>query len=488
MWSILDNVTGSTDKIKLAATGVTQETAGNYYHSDIDGGFPNYGVTIKKIADAVIDASKVSLNTVWLLGVYWQSNMPVAGSVAWNTHNLYYNGIKYAINSGNSGTANKYIYWKVGDNFYSVSNDFNAVKESFVVCVNTDGTYYEVWNNPAAPEWITTPMIMSIDGAVIIDATIADAKVISLAAEKITSQIVNAQIANLDWLKVYNVRVYGDALVSGTVKADKFESALYGDLNQAMNFTKTVLSAGDEYKHILTQSDMDAGTGTNIDKEGHLDYGVNLRIFTDVYWDKTGAVWDTGTWDIPTLASADWTSAVNDLGVSKSLQMSLEHTLLEDSAAATSYTVKLQYSTDNISWGANSPSFDDGLWETCSIKLVTGNIYRATGNLYTFRYYKCKIEISTTDTAKRIIFHTLTYYGNVVNIYTYLESQTVAAGGTSFPLKGFNSIPAICVTAKGTAPLVGLITAASSTSFTVNLYNLAGTDVGGTADMVVMGV
>ena len=192
MWSILDNITGSTDKIKLAATGVTQETAGNYYHSDIDGGFPNYGVTIKKIADAVIDASKVNLNTVWLLGVYWQSNMPVAGSVAWNTHNLYCNGIKYAINSGNSGTANKYIYWKVGDNFYSVSSDYNAVKKNFIICVNTDGSYYEVWNNPAAPEWIDTPMIAnsSVETAKIADAAITNAKIANAA-------VVSAAIADL---------------------------------------------------------------------------------------------------------------------------------------------------------------------------------------------------------------------------------------------------------------------------------------------------
>ena len=201
MWNILDNVTGSTDKIKLAATGVTQETAGNYYHSDIDGGFPNYGVTIKKIADAVIDASKVSLNTVWLLGVYWQSNMPVAGSVAWNTHNLYYNGIKYAINSGNSGTANKYIYWKVGDNFYSVSSDYNAVKKNFIICVNTDGSYYEVWNNPAAPEWIDTPMIanFAVETAKIADACIVTGKLADLAitAGKLAnSSVETAKIAN----------------------------------------------------------------------------------------------------------------------------------------------------------------------------------------------------------------------------------------------------------------------------------------------------
>ena len=282
----------------------------------------------------------------------------------------------------------------------------------------------------------------------------------------------------------------GAYIYSQTITADKFISTLYGDLNQAMNFTKAVLGAGDEYEHAITSTDLSGATKTHLDGDYHIDYALSIRVAMTRLWDDGSAWWDTAGcyWDQPIETSGIWETASNDLGASESIQMSLEHQLFEDDAASTSYTVEGIYSNDNSSWGTNGTTLDDGIWETFNTRNVTGNTYRSTGNLFTFRYFKIKITLNSSDTSKRIILYNMYFKGNVVNVYGYYEGETIASGGTSFSPTGLNSTPSITVTPKGSSPLVPLVTAASSSSFTVKLYNLSGSAVGGTCDIVYMGV
>jgi len=279
----------------------------------------------------------------------------------------------------------------------------------------------------------------------------------------------------------------GACIYAKSITADKFISTLYGDLNQAMDYVKTVLSAGDEYEYDLTATDLSNGGETNGDAGTHFDYGISVRISTAKEWDD-GGVWDTEMWDEPTDASGSWTSASMDLGSSATLQLALRYTRVEETSASTTETIKLQYSTDNVNFGANSPTFNDGLWETAAINKITGDIYKATGALSTFRYFKVKIELTTTVTTDRIILHTMTYLGNVVNLFGQEVNKTIANGGTAISLNGFNATPAITVTPVGSTPLVPIITAQSSSSITVKLYNLAGNDVGGHANINLIGV
>jgi len=279
----------------------------------------------------------------------------------------------------------------------------------------------------------------------------------------------------------------GAYIYAKTITADKFISTLYGDMNQAMDYVKTVLGAGDEYEHDLTDTDLSNGSETNGDADTHFDYGISVRISTAKEWDD-GGVWDTGTWDEPTDSSGSWTSASMDLGSSKTLQLALRYTTVEETPASTTETIKLQYSTNNVDFGANSPAFDDGLWETAPINNITGDIYKATGALFTFRYFKVKIELATTVTTDRIILHTMTYLGNVVNLFGMESNKAIASGGTTIDLSGFHTTPAITVTPVGSTALVPLITAQSSSSVTIKLYNLSGSAVGGNANITIIGV
>jgi len=149
--------------------------------------------------------------------------------------------------------------------------------------------------------------------------------------------------------------------------------------------------------------------------------------------------------------------------------------------------VKGIYSTDNSSWGTND-DLDDDVWETFSSQNITGDVYKDSGALHTFRYFKLKVELSTSDTSKRIIIHTITYLGNVINLFGNIVNKTIASGGTAVALSGFNATPAITVTPVGATPLVPIITAQSASSVTIKLYNLAGNAVAGNANLTIIGV
>jgi len=257
--------------------------------------------------------------------------------------------------------------------------------------------------------------------------------------------------------KIATGLVIADSIQANSITADKFISTLYGDMNQAMSYVKTVLGAGDEYEHDLTTADLAAGIHSDIDALTHSDYGLSIRIATAKKWDDDGAVWDTGAWDEPTKASGSWTSASMDLGNLKTRQMALRYTLVEENPDSTTETIKGIYSTDGTNWGTND-ALDNGVWETLVIQNITGDTYKATGTLKSFRYFKIKVELSTAVTTDRIILHTMTYLGNVVNLFGFEANKAIAAGGTTISLTGFHTTPAITVTPVGPTLLLPKLT------------------------------
>jgi len=283
----------------------------------------------------------------------------------------------------------------------------------------------------------------------------------------------------------------GGDIYANTITADKFISTLYGDLNQAMSYVKSVLGAGDEYDHDVTDADLAAGADSTIDADTHADYGISIRIATATEWDDGGAVWDTGSWDEVTDASGNWTSASGDMGSSQTLQLAFRFTVVEDVPASTTPTITAQYSTNDADFGANSPTFDDNNWETLTQSQISGSIYKAAGSVYTFRYFKVKVALATTDTGDRIILHTMTYLGNIINLFGQIVNQVIAAaGGTEVSYSGFNATPAITVTPVGAVPLVPVITAQSSTAATIKLFSVTdpAVDVGGNCNITIIGV
>ncbi|MCK4522081.1 MAG: hypothetical protein KAU20_05890 [Nanoarchaeota archaeon] len=417
-----------------------------------------------------VQAKDYNLDIPLMSGIDWSTS----SGLTWTTGNLVYKNTVYSISSGNTGL--KYIWWDKNDTptTFHYSDTRPTIGADIWLMA-----YYDVVNDKVYPATQNKIQHAGLLQASTITADLIGANEIIANEANIKDAIIkNAKIESLD----------GDKIIANTIIADKFVSTLYGDLNQAMSYVKTVLSGGDEYEHDLTDTDMSNGSGTNIDADTHGDYGVSTRIITATKWDDGGAVWDTGTWDKPIGSSGNWTSASMDLGASKTLQMALRYTMIEDLASVTGLTISAQYSTDNTNWGTNKPNLNDNNWETLTQRQITGDIYKSMGALFTFRYFKLKIALTTSDTSKRIILHTLTYLGNVVNLFGHLVNQTIASGGTTFTLSGFNDIPAITVTPVGSTVLVPLITAQSSSSMTIKLYNLAGNFVGGTCNITIIGV
>jgi len=140
---------------KLAAGAVTTDILAA--NAVTTGKLAAGAVTADKIAAAAIDTTKLNIRVILLVGDTWTNNSPSTGSVAWNAHSLYWNGLVYNITAGN--TANKYIYWINGATSYSASATFPSLSSSdFLIAVNNDGIVDFAWNKIAAQS-IATPLI-----------------------------------------------------------------------------------------------------------------------------------------------------------------------------------------------------------------------------------------------------------------------------------------------------------------------------------------
>ncbi len=153
------------------------------------------GVDATSIDDFSLTATKLFTNVVVLAADSWSNNSPGAGSVAWNGHNIVYNGVLYPITAGN--TASAYIYWTVGDATYSTSATHPALGSTgFMIAINTSGTHTLVWNSSAN---------MVIGSLFVADAAIIEAKIGNLAvtdAKIANATITNAKISTVDAGKI----------------------------------------------------------------------------------------------------------------------------------------------------------------------------------------------------------------------------------------------------------------------------------------------
>jgi hypothetical protein len=139
----------------------------------------NVAITIQKIKDKRIAVT----------GDTWTDDSPSAGSVAWSSMTIVYNGTIYTISSGN--TANKWIYWTSPNTTLSTAASFPTLSDSsFLVAVNNTGAHDMVWNaNGIATQVVDTALIanLAVGTAQIGNAAITNAKVNDLAADKITA-------------------------------------------------------------------------------------------------------------------------------------------------------------------------------------------------------------------------------------------------------------------------------------------------------------
>lgn len=170
------------------------------------------GVAATDIDDFAITASKMFTNTIILSGDAWTNNSPVAGSVAWNAHNLVYGGNYYLVAAGN--TALRYITWTVGNTggvgtvadpyltTYVGGAAYVYATSRYNIAVNEGGINQLVWNSSAN---------MVIGSAFILDAAIVEAKIGLLA-------VTNAKIYDLDVDKLTANAASTNEFVSNTAQ------------------------------------------------------------------------------------------------------------------------------------------------------------------------------------------------------------------------------------------------------------------------------
>lgn len=264
------------------------------------------------------------------------------------------------------------------------------------------------------------------------------------------------------------------------ITADKFNSTLFGDLNQAIRYAKAVLTASAEFDETMTTATLDAGTKNQVSTASD-----QLKIATQDTWDDD--LWDTGTWDVPIFASGDWTSASQDLGSSATSQLTISAQISEDNSASTSIVVKAQYSTDNVSFGANSPTFDDGLFETLTESAIGGGS-NFRGSIFSFRYFKVKIELTTLNTNDNITLSSIRLQADQVNLTAFKDRVTIAAAGTEITYSGYSSVPAVIPSVVGNYPGLAVVTTKSTTAATIKVFSgSAMTNVGGVVDVQILG-
>ena len=317
---------------------------------------------------------------------------------------------------------------------------------------------------------ITTPKLAA--NAVIAEKIGAGA----VTTEKLAALAVTAE-------KIAALAITAEKIAAKQITAEKLSDDTWGDLSQAARYVQRALEVAYEYEDTQTQSDLEAGSFNNIVAQG---IEPSLRIKMTRHWDDGVTKWNDGSkWDIPIYSSGTWESASQDIGSLETGQLSVWLFQTEDLAPATSIQVEAIYSKDGTNWGTNDPDLDDNVWETLSERQV-GEQYYYQGTIFIFRYFKVRITLSTTDTDKRIIITGLMYRINLVNLIGYKEQLTIAAGGTVVTYQGFNKIPAITVTPHNSA-LIGVVSNKSTTQAKIHLYNLSGSDVGGVADICIIG-
>jgi hypothetical protein len=149
-------------------------------------------VNTSDIGTFAILASQLYTKIPIITGDSWTNNSPSAGYVAWNAHTLYYNGVAYTIDAGNTNL--KYIYWLNGGTSYQKSNTNPTLTDAdFVIAVNIDGYHDLAWNAIAN---------QVIGSAYIQNASILNSKMGLLAVDT----------ANIAFLAVDTLQIKGQAV------------------------------------------------------------------------------------------------------------------------------------------------------------------------------------------------------------------------------------------------------------------------------------
>lgn len=98
--------------------------------------------------DGTVSASSFQLRQLNVLDLVLTDNSPGAGSIAWSTCRVVYDGTIQVVGSGD--TANKFVYWEIGDGTFTEADSFTPAVGRFLIATNDGGTADEAWNKLGA--------------------------------------------------------------------------------------------------------------------------------------------------------------------------------------------------------------------------------------------------------------------------------------------------------------------------------------------------
>jgi putative tail protein/endosialidase-like protein len=181
------------------------------------------------IDDFAITASKIFTKIPIVDGDSWTSDSPSANYVAWNAHTIYYNGVGYSINAGNTNL--KYIWWVNAATSYSGSDTHPGATLNdgdFIIAVNIDGSYDLAWNADAN-QVIGSAYIqdLAVNEAKIANLAVSTAKIANLAVSegKIDNlAVTNAKINDLDAAKITSGFIAAARIQAGSILVTALDS------------------------------------------------------------------------------------------------------------------------------------------------------------------------------------------------------------------------------------------------------------------------
>jgi hypothetical protein len=165
----------------------------------------------EQISDAAISASKINAGFLIVSDDLWTDNSPINGEIAWNEHDLFWNGRRYTIAAGH--TANKYIYWDSMATIYGSSNTMPDLSDTgFLIAINNDGEHQIVWKQAIAKKLIGEEMLAEgavtatkIANAAIGSAAIAEAAILAAHIHEAAIQTAHIKDAAITSAKIKDI-------------------------------------------------------------------------------------------------------------------------------------------------------------------------------------------------------------------------------------------------------------------------------------------
>ncbi len=232
----------------------------DYYPRVVGVSAATLGVSATSIDDFAVTATKMFNKTIILTADAWTNNSPGAGSVAWNAHNVIYNGASYPISAGN--TASAYIYWTIGAAAYTGAAAHPTLgTTAFMVAINTAGIHTLVWNSSAN---------MVIGTAFIANLAVTNAKIDLLAVDTAQIALLAVDTAQIALLAVETAQIAALAVTDAKINTLTANKLTAGTIDASV-ITVTNLNASNITTGTLT------GRSVVIDPGGGLG---SLKIFS----------------------------------------------------------------------------------------------------------------------------------------------------------------------------------------------------------------